>query len=402
MFDWVKSVIRLFKAYGIKGVMSAVNQAGGSNDVLETYGWITDKTVIPLDESQKNAPRDKIVINWVIPDVSPGAGGHTTIFRFIGHLERMGLHNRIYIYNSTRFTSDEDFRSFLKQYFSHVLTEDSIEAFYSVDSMSYADVTIATGWQTAYFVRRFNNTSEKFYFVQDFEPAFYPLGSEYLFAENTYKFGFKAITAGEWLKNKMNNDYGMEAESFSFSCDKEVYKIRERKREGEKLFFYARPVTSRRAFEMGLLALNEICKRRPDVEVIFAGWDISKYNIPFRHKSFGTVKPEDLAKSFSECDICLVMSVSNLSLMPLEIMSSGSVCATSYGDNNEWLLSNENTILFKNDPADIADKICYYLEHRDELEMIRKNGMELAASTDWEKEARKVYNFILEVLEQDR
>ena len=100
MFDWVKSVIRLFKAYGINGVMSAVNQAGGSNDVLETYGWIMDKTIIPLDEVQKNAPRDKITINWVIPDVFPGAGGHTTIFRFIGHLERMGLHSRIYIYNS--------------------------------------------------------------------------------------------------------------------------------------------------------------------------------------------------------------------------------------------------------------------------------------------------------------
>lgn len=89
------------------------------------------------------------------------------------------------------------------------------------------------------------------------------------------------------------------------------------------------------------------------------------------------------------------MSTSNLSLLPLEVMASGSVVATSYGANNEWLLNEDNTILFHNDPVEIADKIIYYLDHRDKLDIKRKNGIETALATDWEKEARKVYDFIV-------
>ena len=68
-------------------------------------------------------------------------------------------------------------RKFLNEHFSAALTEQSVETFISVDSMKYAHATIATGWQTAYFVRRFNNTDNKFYFVQDFEPIFFGVGS---------------------------------------------------------------------------------------------------------------------------------------------------------------------------------------------------------------------------------
>ena len=395
MFDLPKKVYFLLRTQGIKGIMSAINTASGKNDVLSFYGWIADRTEIPLNEEERKNIGETITVNWVIPDLSPGSGGHTTVFRTISHLERMGLHNRIYLYQSSRFKDDQDFRSFLKKYFYVALNASEVEAYNSVDSMTYAHVTVATGWQTAYYVRRFNNTDQKYYFVQDFEPAFYPLGSEYIFAENTYKFGFKAITAGDWLKNKMHDEYGMEAESFGFSCDRSIYKPRERTDNVERIFMYARPVTARRAFELGLLALNEIYKKRPNMEVIFAGWDISNYVIPFKHQNLGTVQPEDLAQAFSQSTICLVMSASNLSLMPLEIMASGSVCATSYGANNEWLLNEDNSILFDNDPVDISNKIVYYLEHPQLLESIRNKGYELASSTDWENEARKVYEFIV-------
>ena len=402
MFIFIKNVFRFIKTYGFKGVVTAINASSEGGDVIKDYAWITDTTPIPLDDGQKNECGDKIIVNWVIPPVTPGSGGHTTIFRTISHLERMGIHNRIYIYQNKLFDSDQTFRKFLNEHFSAALTEQSVETFISVDSMKYAHATIATGWQTAYFVRRFNNTDNKFYFVQDFEPMFDPLGSKYLLAENTYRFGFKAITAGDWLKDKMHDEYGMEAVSFGFSCDRSIYKPIPKTDSQKRIFFYARPVTPRRAFEIGLLALNEVYKKHPDIEVVFAGWDVSKYNIPFKHKNMGTVLPSDLAKAFSSSDICLVMSVSNLSLMPLEIMSSGSVCATSYGANNEWLLSEENTILFNNDPIEIADKLCYYLDHRDELEKIREKGMELAASTDWEREIQKVYDYIVKCVNSNR
>ncbi len=395
MFDFTKKVIHIFRSYGVRGIKSAIDTSCGKTDVIQFYGWIANNTEIPLNDEQKKAVGESTIVNWVIPDIGVGSGGHMNIFRFISHLERMGLHNRIYLFASTKFSSDEDFRGFLKEYYSSTLNDSRIEAFCSVDSMTYAHATIATGWQTAYYVRRFNNTDYKYYFVQDFEPSFFPLGSEYIFAENTYKFGFKGITAGDWLKDKLHAEYGMETESFGFSFDKDIYVPKEKKDDVERIFFYARPVTPRRAFELGLLALNEIYKKRPDIEVIFAGWDVSNYEIPFKHKDVGTAKIEDLSVIYANCDICLVMSTSNLSLLPLEVMASNSVVATSYGANNEWLLNEDNTILFENDPLDIADKINYYLDHPELIKEKREKGLEFAQSTDWEKEARKVYEFIL-------
>ena len=59
--------------------------------------------------------------------------------------------------------------------------------------------TFATGWQTAYWVNHYQATKEKYYFIQDFEPYFYPVSTEFALAEDTYKLGMKAITAGSWL-----------------------------------------------------------------------------------------------------------------------------------------------------------------------------------------------------------
>ena len=80
---------------------------------------------------------------------------------------------------------------------------------------------------------------------------FYPMGSEYLLAENTYRFGFRGITAGTWLKGKLESEFGMKCEAFSFSYDREIYRPQEKKTQGCRVFFYARPITPRRAWELG-------------------------------------------------------------------------------------------------------------------------------------------------------
>ncbi len=57
-------------------------------------------------------------------------------------------------------------------------------------SLGETDATICTLWTTAYFSLKFNRTKRKFYFIQDYEPLFYPAGSTSAQADETYKFGF--------------------------------------------------------------------------------------------------------------------------------------------------------------------------------------------------------------------
>lgn len=400
IFDFTFKVVRIFKTHGIRGVKAAVDSSYGNADIIHGFKWISDDDIVELNENEKAQNGGRITLNWILPDFDLGSGGPITIMRFVSNLEDLGFHNRIYLYGGKRFDNDKSFRDFLHKSYSKILTNPNVEAYSDVESIRYATATVATGWQTAYFVKRFNNTEKKFYFVQDYEPYFYPMGAEYLWAEDTYKFGFIGITAGDWLKDKLRDEYGMKTESFHFAVDKNVYKRSKKEDDKKRIFFYARPTTARRAFEMGLLALNEICKRDKSIEIVFAGWDVGNYIIPFKYRNEGIVTEERLSYLYSQCDICMLMSTTNLSLLPLEIMASGSVVATTKGANNEWILNDENAILFDNNPTKIADTILESLNNPSSLDEKRKKGAEIVEGLDWKKEAEKVCAYISENLEK--
>lgn len=395
-----RKTIAVWKRDGIKGIAQKIENVDNQIDIPGFYGFICDNDEIPFSEEdyKKHIQGDKI-LNWVIPEMGVGSGGHINIFRFILNLQKMGFQNRIYVHRGNNLLTNQKLKDFLKEHYE-ISDSCGIEIYCDVKDIQYAHATIATSWQTAYFVRKFNNTLEKFYFVQDFEPYFYAKGSEYIFAENTYKFGFKGITAGDWLKEKLHEEYGMVTESFGFSYDHDMYTAHEKRDDKNRIFMYARPVTARRSFELGLLALCELHKRMPDIEVIFAGWDISNYKIPFTHLNAGSVKLSELSDLYAQCDMCLVFSNTNLSLLPLEVMASNSVVVCNDGDHCKWLTNDENSILVAEDPIKIADKLEYYLKNKGELEAFRIKGQQLAHSTSWVKEAEKVRDFILKELKK--
>ena len=135
--------------------------------------------------------------------------------------------------------------------------------------------------------------------------------------------------------------------------------------------------------------------------MVFAGWDVSNYQIPFQHKNLGVVALENLSDLYAQCDLCLVISNTNLSLLPLEIMASNSVAVCSKGENSTWLVNENNSILVDYEPISMAKTMLYYLDHPQELEVIRKNGLEYVSKTSWKQEAEIVYHAILEGIQED-
>lgn len=401
----LKKIPKIVKREGVKGVFVRVLQKlhflNAKADPLELFKFIMDDKIIPMNKEayKKHKDNEVKILNWIIPEMGEGSGGHTTIFRFISNLEKRGFHSRIYLFRSPRFIDNKTVRKFVKSAFP--ILDGNVEIYCDVKYAKFAHATFATSWDTAYFVRNFKNTISKFYFVQDFEPYFYAHGSEYQLAENTYKFGLRGITAGDWLKEKLNKEYGMKTNSFLFSYQRDTYFPVERTDNKRRVFFYARPVTPRRDFELGLLALNELCRRLPDVEVIFAGWDLDDYIIPFKHESLGVVTMKKLAECYNKCDMCLVISNTNLSLVPLEVMACGSIAICSKGENSSWMVNEDNAVLVDYDPMQMADTMEYYFNNPAKLESIRKNGLEFVKGTSWEKEADKIKDVILDAIEED-
>jgi glycosyltransferase involved in cell wall biosynthesis len=265
------------------------------------------------------------------------------------------------------------------------------KVFWGLEHAPPAYISLATAWKTAYAVRNFQSTVHKCYFVQDFEPWFYPVGSEYVMAEETYRFGFTGITAGDWLASKLAEEYGMKTFSVGFSYDHDRYRpIRQQDPAVQRVFFYARPTTARRAFELGVLALNIVSKRHPNVEVIFAGGDISAYEIPFKYTDAGIADLDALPELYSRCSVALVLSFSNLSLLPLELMACGIPVVSNRAACTEWLLNDQNSLLATPTAEGLAEAVCTVLSDPSVAARLRQEGLKTAVSTDWSREAERV------------
>lgn len=362
-------------------------------DVISFYNYICypdgGTLIEPLNLSAQNT------INWLIPDFGIGSGGHLNIFRFIQLLEKKGYKNNICLVGSHRHSCTSNAKKLINTHFFKL----QAEVYFGIDTLPCAEFSFATGWNTAYFLRYFNKTKHKLYFVQDFEPFFYANGSEYSFAEETYKFGFTGICAGNWLATKLSLDYGMPTHALSFSYDRELYYPREVEyTEKKRIFCYVRPSTVRRGLETALIALDIVGKKKPNVEFIFAGCEMD--NIKFNHNvtNAGLLSLKELPEIYSKCDIALVLSFTNLSLLPLEIMACGCAVVSNEGPNVQWLLNSDNAQLSSSNPIVIADVIIDLLSDTNKLASLRQKGLNYAKNTSWEAQGDKLVTILKDLI----
>ncbi len=332
-------------------------------------------------------------IAWIVPGIVPAAGGLSTIFRVVQHLESWGHRNRVYVLGSLPSTAQQARELVCRSYFPIKAEISSVS-----EGIEDSDVLIATSWPTAYEARGVSNTGRKFYFVQDLEHMFYPQGGLHEFARHTYGFGFEGITAGSWLAEVLRCEFGMSCTSFSFSYDHGVYATtgeRMLPRGPKRVLFYARPATERRGFELGVLALMLLTKKVPGVELVLVGFEPDSVRLPFDAITPGVLPGFKLGALYRSCDAALVLSHTNLSLLPLELMACGCAIVSNTGPNTEWLLRPENTHLADADPESLAAALAELLENDDLRERKIAAGLRLAASTDWMRESKVIERALL-------
>lgn len=351
-------------------------------DVRETFGMTTSAEIRVVGGEEPRA-----WLNWIVPPFSIGSGGHTTIFRMIAMLEARGFRNRLYFVGETLESDPAAVKTLICEHFARL----EAEVYLGVEPMRPAEFVVATSWNTAYWAAACCDISHRLYFVQDFEPYFYPCGSEYAFAEQTYRLGLTAITAGDWLAAILSRDYGMRTYPFRFSYDKVLYRPAPRAPGPRRVFFYARHVTPRRGFELGMLALIELHRRLPDIEVILAGWDAREWSIPFPHLDAGTITAAELARCYADSDAALVLSFTNLSLVPLEVMACGCPLVSNRGANVEWILRDgENALLCDAIPQALSDGLYRVLTDDALRQRLINGGLASARATDWDAEGDRL------------
>ena len=333
--------------------------------------------------------RDKLKIAWVLSPLSAGAGGQNTITRFARFLQSAGHDVTYYIYEGVQAQSVSEATEILRKNFKADIRVRNI------DDYEESDALIATGWETAYPVFNIETKAHKFYFVQDFEPYFYGVGSRYVLAENTYKMNFYGITAGPWLTKKVG-DYDMKADYFDFGADLDIYRPKTPVKKQKKICFYARPVTERRAFEIGVIALEIFHKKHPEYQIEFVGWDVSNYEIPFKYVNRGILSHSELAELYHESVACLVLSLTNVSLLPLELLASGCIPVMNEGENNRMVLNGMDKYVdyVPTNPIELGEALCKAVERKD-VDAHAAAASESVSSLSWDKSYEKVEKILM-------
>ncbi|WP_419817093.1 rhamnosyltransferase WsaF family glycosyltransferase [Glaciibacter flavus] len=244
-----------------------------------------------------------------------------------------------------------------------------------------ADAIIACDWQTAYAAARYAGQAKRLYFAQDYEPFFYAAGSDYAAAENSYRLGLHGITAGPWLARTLQEQFGMTSDHYDYGVETDRYRYENRLRRNEVLF-YARPPTPRRATEFGLLALQELHRMRPDITIHLVGWDMSGHRLPFPFVNHAALDIADLGAVYNRCAAGMVLSLTNTSLLPLEIMAAGVVPVVNDAPQTREVLRNPNIDFTPMAPRALAERLIAAVDRPDQTEHAERIAASVA-DTHW-------------------
>lgn len=330
---------------------------------------------------------------WLIPDASPTSGGHSTIFRFLNGFARLGRHSDVMIVNPNPFVSPIDRQRNLRDWFGF----DGV-VYYPDGLLPRYSGVVATEWRTAFWTKKLTEefACAGYYFVQDYEPWFFPSGGNSALAESTYSLGFTGIFAGEWLEEKLLEEFGMKGHSFRFSGEQETdIAVKEPPQNPnlKRIFLYARPPTERRGYELAVLALEELYRRHGDVfEVISAGWTVRSEN-SFRHLVLGEVDKSVLRWATSIVDAGLVLSFSNVSLLPTQLMFQNVPVVTNKGEWLDWQLGGSRSFMSSaNTPESIADELELAIFDKAAREAVVRKAKDYVLDISWDEEVRNIYD----------
>jgi glycosyltransferase involved in cell wall biosynthesis len=332
---------------------------------------------------------ESLSVAIVVPPFRRGSGGHGTIAHLVRGLEARGHACSLWVIDDEqRHQRESDARTaeLFRGFFGPV--QAPIRKDFGM--WTGADVAVATGWQTVPAVLRQPGAAARAYLVQDHEPEFYGTSAERLWAEWTYRQGVHCIAASQWLADVLRAQYGASASSFDLAVDHAVYREGDEHRSGDLVLLYARAVTARRAVPLALLAVEELRRRRPTIEIALFG-EARPIATTVAHRDLGVLGGDELARAYRSATVGLSLSLTNPSLIALEMMACGLPCVeaaspamlASFGRDAPMSLAPP-------EPLALADALEDLLDDEELRAERSRDGVEWVARRTWAAAAAQV------------
>jgi O-antigen biosynthesis protein len=345
-------------------------------------------------ETAAGEPFVPLTVRWLVSEPIAGSGGHAGILRMVRHLVDFGhvchVHmipvNFMHGYNPAQIRRHVD---------EHFMPTGAVYHQWNGE-IGPADATVATFWRTVPPLLKLPMPGRRYYLVQDYEPYFYPMGTEYMQAESSYRQGLHCLTLGPWLARLMREQFGAQADHFDFAVDSQIYYPAATSRPAHpRVAFYARPSTPRRAYELGLEALQIVKQRSPAVEIIFFGAEVVPPP-PFAVTNAGLLNPWELAKLFASCDVGVVFSTTNPSFVPFEMMACRCAVVELASERVAGLLEDgSNCRLAEPTPESVAAAVLDLVWNPERRAAIIETAYRQVSEKSWQHSARQIEAVLL-------
>lgn len=353
---------------------------------------ILDSVRIRISDELKRSkePNEVDLMNMRILFLLPvkgGGGGAHSVVQEVTEMGRLGLHARVAV-------KYEQVEGFVKAYADIEGSKDTFIGFDDFSLISLAedfDIVVGTVFTSMKLVKKIVRVHQHIlpaYYVQDYEPMFFPEGSSrWLEARESYNLvpGAFLFAKTQWIIDQVNREHGLSVHKVQPSIDHEIYKPTHRVRDGRlHVTAMIRPQTPRRGAARTINLFSRLYKAfgdRIQFHTFGCESDAAEFlklecNFPF--KNHGSLLRPKVAALLARSDLFIDMSdYQAFGRTALEAMACGCAAVVpAKGGTYEYAIDQENALVLDTlNEADCFAAVSSLLEKPDRLKRMCQNGL---------------------------
>lgn len=254
------------------------------------------------------------------------------------------------------------------------------------------DVVVATSYDTVSFAKKLDGY--KMYFVQDYEPYFYSFGELFLMAKKTYEQGLHMVSLGNWNKEMILRECHpvspVDVIEFPYESSEYPKLERDYSTYGKKkeftiavyLKFYGKRLPTIIPYLLTHVK-EKFLEEGIEIKVKYFGE--AKNFRPKGGENLGMLNKKELLSLYERSDFGMVASLSNISLVPYEMISTGLPVIEFADGTFPYFFPKDSGILTEISYIDLYKKLKRVMERPELLSLYHENAMKYMEGLSWEK-----------------
>lgn len=380
----MEAVIRESK----RRLLSMIHDVKSKSEQLQVNRYLKnyDASVIenpPLKEAGR--------VLFIITRMVRFHGGQTSVLRLGTELSKMGYKTAYAVYKAQskeemKICANDNLKDFEGSLITKTQLNDIIVKNKSID------IVIATSWDTVSYAKKISGY--KMYFVQDFEPFFYSYGELFLMAKKTYEQGLHMVSLGTWNKEmieKLSKPVSP-IEAVDFPYEKSEYPEKKRdfndyKKKNKLILAVYLKVYGKRLPCIIQFMMQELkeCFLVDKIELDVRYFGEAKTFHASGGTNYGMLGKQELKKLYHEADFGICASLSNISLVPYEMLASGLPLIEFEDGTFPYFFPKETAILSSLSGKELYKRMKEYIENPVKLQQNMDNAQKAMESLSWKR-----------------